>query len=332
LRILLTGGNGFVGSHVLDELLRLGHEVTVLLRKTSDTRFIEGALGRARVVYGDVQSAESLQPAVRDAEAVVHCAGKTKAVRKRDYYAVNALGTQGLVEACNKHARDLRRFVLISSLAASGPGTSQAPAREDGPARPVTAYGDSKLKGEQFARRALRSGCIVLRPAAVYGPRDGDFLVAFKTVAGGVAPLIKGGRQRVSLVYVADLVRAVVAALEAPQEAAGVYHVAHPLPLTQRELLETIAEAMGKRPFYVPMPAPLLYVAFAVRDLVSRVTRKPSIVNLGKIPEYTAPGWVCSTERAASRLGFTARTPIEEGVRLTLRWYIEHGWLKEGGG
>jgi len=329
VRVLLTGGNGFVGSHILDELLRRGHEVTLLLRETSDTAFIADALARVNVVYGDLQSADSLAPAIGDAEAVIHCAGVTKALRRRDYRRVNVRGTQNLVDACNAGAGALRRFILVSSQAVSGPGTSKAPAREDAPPRPVTVYGRSKMLAEDCVRMHCRAPFTILRPAAVYGPRDGDFLVAFKSVAGGMAPLIKGGRQRLCSVYVADVVRGVMKVLADPDAGQGPYHLAHPMPLTQREMLEEMSAAAGRQPLYLPVPALLLYPAFALRGLLSRVTGRPTVMDLQKIPDYVAPGWVCSTARAAEELAFTASTGFAEGAGRTYRWYVEHGWLKE---
>jgi nucleoside-diphosphate-sugar epimerase len=325
----LTGGNGFVGSHILDELLRQGHEVTLLLRESSDTDLIRDALAQARVVRGDVQSAESLAPAVSDVEAVIHCAGKTKAVRQSEYAAVNTQGTQNLVDACSAHGGKLQRFILISSLTVSGPGTSQSPAREDAAPRPVTPYGRSKMLAEECVRTRCRVPYAILRPAAVYGPGDRDFLVAFKSVANGVAPLIKGGKQRLNTIYASDVAQAVMLALAGGGAAGGIYHLAHPMPLTHREMLEEIARAMGRKPLYVSVPALVLYPVFAVRGLASRLTSTPSVMNLQKIPEYTAPGWVCSTARAAQELGFTARVAFEEGARRTLQWYVKNGWLKE---
>ncbi len=328
MRVLLTGGNGFVGSHILDELLRRGHQVDLLLRQTSDTRFIADVLERVRVVHGDLRAADSLAPAVREAEAVVHCAGITKAVRRRDYYNGNARGTENLVSACNAHARGLRRFVLVSSQAVSGPGTSKEPAREDAPPRPVTVYGRSKMMAEERVRKGCRAPFTILRPAAVYGPRDGDFFVAFKSVADGLAPLIKGGRQRVCSIHAADVVEGVMKALEQEDAGPGPYHLAHPMPLTQREMLEDISAAVGRVPFYVPVPRLLLYPVFAVRGMLSRVTGRPTVMNLQKVPDYVAPGWICSTARAAEDLGFAARIPFPEGARQTFAWYVENGWLK----
>ena len=131
MKVLLTGGNGFVGSHVLDRLRERGTETVLLLRRTSDTRLIREHLDGVEVRRGSLGDAQSLREAARDATHVVHCAGKTKVLRSAEFYEVNRDGTRNLVEALNAQAGRVRRLVHVSSLAAAGPGTPQAPARED---------------------------------------------------------------------------------------------------------------------------------------------------------------------------------------------------------
>ncbi len=327
MKVLLTGANGFVGSHVLDALLAAGHETAITLRRASETRFIERHLTEVQVHYAPLADAEALRAALAGAEVVIHCAGKTKAVCAREYFAVNAEGTRRLVEACNAHAGALRQLVHISSLAVSGPGTPPEPAREEAPPAPVSAYGRSKAQGEEHVRTACRVPYTVLRPAAVYGPRDTDFFLLFQAVHRGLVPLVDGGRQPVSLIFAPDVADGVLAALGREPGYGHVYHLAHPVPWTQRALLGRMAQAMGVEPRRLPVPGPLLYAACLGRDLYARITGEPSIMNLTKVPEYTAAGWVCATDAAREDLGFEAGTDLDEGIRLALDWYRDRGWL-----
>jgi nucleoside-diphosphate-sugar epimerase len=316
-----------VGSHVLDRLMAAGHDAAILIRRTADTAFIDRHLDGARVHYGSLEEAESLVALVSDADAVVHCAGATKALRPGDYHRVNADGTRRLVEACEANGKRLRRFVFMSSLAVSGPGTLAEPARESTDPGPVTEYGRSKLAAERHVRRMRRAPFTILRPAAIYGPRDRDFHVAFQAVQRGVAPLISGGRQPLSLVYVIDVAQAVLLLLEGTAGEGGTYHLAHPEPCTQAGFFAAVADCMGAKPLRLILPRPAVYAACALQEIVSRVTRRASIMNLGKIPEYTAPGWVCSTDRARQDLGFDAGTSLRDGVRLAFDWYRANSWL-----
>lgn len=327
MRVLLTGANGFIGSHILELLLGRGFGVALLLRKTSDTRFIERCLPHVEVRYGSLDTPECLREAVRGVEAVIHCAGKTKAVRKRELYEVNGEGTRNMVAACNASADSVRHLIHMSSLSVSGPGSAESPAREDAPPRPISAYGRSKQLAEDYVRRDCRVPYTILRPAAVYGPRDRDLFVAFKTVHDGVLLLIRRGRQPVSFVYVTDVAEAVVKALGCAAAQGNTYHLAHPVPWSQGAFLSKIADAMGVRPRRVLVPALVLYPAGLLAAARSWATKRPSMLSLAKVPELTAPGWVCTTRRAREDLAFVAQTTLDEGVRLTLDWYRSNGWL-----
>ncbi|MHC4591092.1 MAG: NAD-dependent epimerase/dehydratase family protein [Planctomycetota bacterium] len=326
MRVLLTGANGFIGSHLLDRLVESGSDVAILLRRTSDTSFIEGHLACVDVRYGSLESADSLREACRDANVVIHCAAKTKAVRTREYYEVNAHGTRNVVAACNA-SDSVEQLILVSSLAVSGPGTPESPASEEAEPQPVSHYGKSKALAERHVRQDSRVPYTILRPAAVYGPRDGDIYLAFKTIQRGLMPLIGGGRQPLSLICVGDVVEGVLKSIGRASALGGTYHLAHPVPLTQRAFLGEVAQAMGAKPLRIAVPTAALYPLCLVRDLWSRITSKPSIMNLQKVSECRAPGWVCSTARAAQDLDFVAATSLEQGVRLTLKWYRENGWL-----
>lgn len=329
MRVLLTGANGFVGSHVLEALLQEGHQVRILIRATSDTSFIEPLLPDLDVRRGDLREAPSLRAVVEGAQAVIHCAALTAAVRRRDFYTVNAAGTRRLVEACNT-AGGVERFLLVSSQAVSGPGTPERPAREEASPRPVSDYGRSKLLAERYVRRLCRAPWTILRPTAIYGPRDSDFLLLFRSARAGVLPLVNGGRQPLNVAYVRDVARAVAAALGAPAARGRIYHVAHPQVVTQAELGTAVANAVSTRPARLFVPHVLLYPLCLLKDAAALVSGRPSPLNTRRIPEYAAPGWVCTTERAADELGFTAEVGLQEGARRTAAWYRENGWLSGG--
>jgi nucleoside-diphosphate-sugar epimerase len=235
-----------------------------------------------------------------------------------------------VVAACNAHCGGLRQLVFISSLAACGPGTRERPAREDDPPRPVTAYGESKLLAERHVREESEVPFTILRPCAVYGPRDADLLLAFRAVAGGMMPLVGGGRQPLSFIYAPDLARGVALTLGSQQALGRTYNLAHPVPWTLRAFGARIGGAVGVDPIRLPVPKPLLYAACLWRELLARITSRPGILNLQKIPEYTAPGWVADVGRAARELGFRAPTDLDSGLRRTVRWYREHDWLQKG--
>jgi len=335
MRVLLTGANGFVGSHVLD-LLREGPDVlgepvgpiSILLRRTSDTRFIAGHLPHVTVHCGSLSAPDALARAVEGAECVIHCAGKTKALHVEEFYQVNQEGTRNLVRAVNANEAPVRHLVHVSTCAVCGPASANRPASEDESARPVSEYGRSKLLGEREVTERCEVAYTVLRPSAVYGPRDVDFLSAFRGVRARLMPVFgRGGGMDVSLVYARDVARAVLSCLDRPEAFGKTYNVAMPEPCTSLDLLTEIARQMRVRAVAVRVPIAALYPVCLVSEALSRITGKASILSRQKYQELKQPGWVCATARIREELGFVATTSLQKGVALTLDWYRRHGWL-----
>lgn len=328
MKVLLTGASGFVGSHILDLLVARGIPTAILLRPGSNRRFIEPHLSRVDVRVGSIAEPASLAAALAGITHVIHCAGCTKAIGRAEYYRVNRDGTRNLVDAVNQRQTEIRRLVLISSLAAAHPARAAAPAREDDEPAPVSDYGRSKLAGERAVRDHARVPFVILRPAAVYGPRDGDFLLMFKAARSRWVPSFGGGRQELSLVYVQDVARAVIACLDRLPVENRVFHVAHREVTTAHELTAEIGRQLGVSPVQVPLPLPLLWPVCLAGEVIARIRRRPSIVNLQKYPELTAPGWVCDGRRLRAELGIEPATGLREGIASTAAWYRAHGWLR----
>jgi len=323
MRVLVTGGNGFVGSYVVEALLRQGHRVICLVRRTSDLRWIEGLEVAYR--YGDVRDERSLREAVKGVEAVVHLAGLVKASSPDGYLQVNAKGTENLLRACEGE-NSVRYFLLMSSLSAAGPARGPEPLREEDEPHPISTYGWSKLMAERLAlARSDRFRVGVLRPPAVYGPRDTEVLTFFRWAKRGILPIPAQKPGWVSLIYVEDLARACVMALE--REAEGVYFVAHPETTSWEEVGRTIAQGLERRalPLYVPFP--LVYAAALCAETASRLSGRAVQLNREKVTEMAQPYWICDPSKAKRDFGFQAEIDVEEGMDRTLRWYLQEGWL-----
>ena len=328
MKVLITGANGFVGSHILDALLEAGVAVRILLRKTSNTRLIQHHLPHVEVhYYAGIDSPAGPQEAMRGVECVVHCAGKTKVLRIREYYEANQHGTRNVVEAANRHGGSLRHLILISTRAVSGPSTRDNLSREDATPAPVSEYGKSKLLGEREVTGACEVPYTILRPSAVYGPRDSDFLHAFRAVRARLMPLFDGGRQEINLVFARDVARAVLRVMCEPKASGKIYNVASPQRSTTREFLEEIARQMHVRALPLYLPSAALYPVCLVQEAVSHLRGRPSILSRQKFHELRAAGWACCIERIRQDLGFVADTPLSDGVRQTIAWYEQHGWL-----
>ena len=319
--ILITGATGFVGSHLVEALGRRGVEARALVRETSDTSFLD-RYGLVRQV-GDLTDLRSVKRALAGAGTVVHLAAATRALSAATFHRINAEGTQRLVEAMKDGGRR-RRLVYLSSLAAVGPSTE--PVGTGARAQPITAYGRSKLAGEWACLSDPDIDAVVLRPPAVYGPRDRDLLTFFRLANRGVLPELGSRTRRLQMVHVSDLAEAIVSAIEATG-ASGVFHVAEPTAYTWDDVLGMMAEAVGVSGRRIPVPAGVVRVAAAVTELAARVVRRPVIFDRDKAREILAAGWLCETERARRELGFEARIPLGRGLRETAEWYRAYGWL-----
>jgi nucleoside-diphosphate-sugar epimerase len=326
MKVLLTGASGFVGSHILDHLCARNIDTAVLLRPTSDRRFIEPHLSQVEVRSGSIADPASLNEALLGITEVIHCAGFTKARRSAEFYQVNHLGTQNLVRAVNARRDEVQRFVYVSSLAVNGPATAANPARESDPPRPVSDYGKSKLAGEQEVLEHCKTAFTIVRPPAVYGPRDYGFLSMFKAVKSHILPLTSR-RQSLSLVYVKDLAQAILACLQSAKAAGKIYYAASREIVTARQMAEQIAAQMHCWTVPFPIPAALLWPVCLFGELRSKINGKPALLNLQKFAELRAAGWVCDSSRLSTEVGFECRTPLESGISETLQWYIGERWI-----
>ena len=326
MKVLLTGASGFVGSHILDSLRARGIDTAVLLRSTSNRRFIETHLPHITVCTGSINHPQSLGAALRDITHVIHCAGCVKASRLPEFYEINHLGTRNVVEAINQRTGQIQRLVHISSLAAGGPATADRPAREDDPPHPVSEYGKSKLASEQEVRQC-KSDSVILRPPAVYGPRDDAFLPFFKTIKAHIQPRVGSASFALSLVFVKDLAETVVACLTPAAAAGKMFYVASPEITKAHALAAEMAAQMKTWTLKIPLPRLALWPACQLQEAISRLTGKPNVLSRQKYAELSAPGWVCDPARLRQELGIGCPTKLQAGLAETLVWYRQHGWL-----
>lgn len=322
---LVTGGHGFIGSHLCERLIAEGHEVRVLARAGSDLSHLSGL--EVEIFRGDLLGPLDLSEALRGVQWVFHLAGALKGFREADLMAVNRDGTRRLTEVCVAHARELRRFLLVSSLAAAGPSPVGAePLTEEAPPRPLTWYGRSKLEAEGVVR-ASGLPCAILRPPVVFGPRDRDVLSVFRMAKWGLAPIPGHQERRYSVIYAPDLAEGLLRAAEAPVPSGEIISLVHPEVVTWTDLGQRIARSLGRRGRVVHVPEGLLRMAGRLADVASRLRGRPGIFSAQKVEEMLAPAWVASPQKAQRLLGWSATTPLDEALALTARWYRDHGWL-----
>ena len=329
-RAVVTGANGFVGSHLIETLIARGPSPRAVVRESSDTRWIPATVERATASLDDVAA---LGRAMRGASVVFHLAAVTSASRLTEYERTNVDGTRRVLEAVKSHAPEAR-VVLCSSLAAVGPARGGRALAEDDEPVPVSPYGQSKLAAERVAESfAAENGLevVIVRPSAVYGPRDRDILAAFRLASNGIALRVASPQQRLSMVHATDLARALVLAAERAPVRPGTtrrYHVSDGATQTWRAVTAAIAAAVGRRVLTVPMPAAAAFGAAAIDSFVAGVRRTKPLITRGRIYELLADDWSCDIARARDELGFAAEVSLADGIRETCAWYRAEGWLR----
>lgn len=326
-RVLITGASGFIGSFLVESALRQGFEVVAGIRRGSPRTFLKDpALTFLELDYGSTARLTA-QLEVARCTHVIHCAGTTGTKGTGSFQEVNVTYTRNLIDALAAGAVAPERFIYIGSLAAQGPGdpTTLAPLRAGDPEKPITAYAKSKLDAEQLVRSASFPK-VILRPTAVYGPRDKDFLELFRWIKRGISPTLGGAGQRLSFVYVKDLADATVDLLLAPSPA-PLYLISDGRSYATDELSDLVAEALGKKYFRLRLPtsilAPLLYLS----DHVHQWSGRHPFLSTEKVKEITSKNWQCDSSPLWRDLGRQPGYDLKSGVKETAEWYRNEGWL-----
>ena len=278
--------------------------------------------------YADLTDPQACRAAVEGVDLVLHLGGLTRAPGLREFRCVNVEGVRCLLAACRAATPGPRRFVLVSSIAAAGPGSPGRPRRETDPCQPVTPYGQSKLEGEAVLRaEAEHVPWTIVRPPIVYGPRERDVLTIFRLCRRGVVPVVGFREKHYSVVYGPDLARHLLELALAPQAAGATYFVAEERAYGYRELVSAIGRAVGRVPPQPRVPHLVPRLLGLLGSCVQPFRRRPPLLTLAKLPEIVAPGWVCSTDAVRAVLPGVAPTDLESGARQTVAWYRDNGWL-----
>jgi nucleoside-diphosphate-sugar epimerase len=334
-RVLVTGASGFIGLQLVEALLNRGDDVRCLVRSTSQVEPL--VKHGVQLAHGDVTDRETLPGAVANVDVVYHLAGLTAANRLADYCRVNECGVQNIVQACAARTTP-PTFVLVSSLAAAGPVVVRdRPRVETDPPQPVSRYGQSKRAGELAAdARAGDVPITIVRPPIVLGPGDRTGAAMFRNVRRFRSFVVTGLGRRLSVVYVADLAAALIAAADRGERLSGVaanpgrgyYFVAAAERPTFGELARLVARSVN-RPYAwpIPLPLPALWIVGGIGETIGHLTGRARYVNLDRLREVAAGDWICSSEKAQRDLQFIPGAPLEERIEQTTQWYKQHGWI-----
>lgn len=320
---VVTGGTGFIGWNLCERLRDCGWVVRAVVRPTSDNPLPDG------VERVDARlRADEMQPSLEGAQVVYHLAGLTRASSYEQFLRINAEGARQTAIAAQRAGA----FMLaVSSQAAAGPGTPAAPAREKDEPRPVSLYGRSKLAGEAAIRQIAELRWAIIRPPAVYGPRDRDFLTLFRMGRRGLFPLLGAADTAYTLVHVSDAVDALITVAEAGVTGdSGVqgetFFIGHPEIVRSADFSSALGAIFDRRVRSLRVPRPLLWTLAEIGELAGKLGR-PALVNRSRYRELTAPGFVCDVSKIQRHVGHTARLDLRRGFAATADWYRARGML-----
>lgn len=334
-RILITGASGFIGGFLVKEALERGYEVWAGIRSTSSRANLQDK--RIRFIdlkYSDrkVLTAQLID-FVREYgpwQYVIHNAGVTKTLDKRDFYRINALNTANLIEALAASGCKPEKFLLMSSLSSYGRGDEKTfrPILLDDPQLPDTDYGKSKLEAENYLRNQSYFPYVILRPTGVYGPGEKDYFMEIKSIKSGFDFAVGFTPQRITFIYVKDLVIVAFLALENERVRNRHYFVADGDVYTDESFARMIQEILPKKyVLHARIPLGLVYVACQVSEWIGKLLKKSMTLNTDKYIILKQRNWICDVTPLLEELGFVPAYPLRRGLEESIEWYRKKGWL-----
>lgn len=325
MKVLVTGASGFIGSILVEKLLESGFDVTASIRITSSKAYLsDKRIKFIELDYSDIQSLKEVFNSNKF-ECILHLAGLTKARVPEDFNRVNYLYTKNLIDSI----KDLNiRFIFLSSFAAHGPGDEKAflKVRNQDKDNPNTQYGISKLNAENYIRGNLKDNYLIFRPTGVYGPREKDYYIYFKTIKNHLEPYLGFQPQRLSFVYVDDLVELCINAITS-SISNNTYFVSDGNMYLDKEFAQITKRVLNT--WTIKLRFPLLLVKWIsnFNEFLSNILGKSFTLNKDKYNILSARNWDCDIEDLKKDLDYNPKVFLEEGVRKTIEWYKNHDWL-----
>jgi nucleoside-diphosphate-sugar epimerase len=328
-KILITGASGFIGSFIVEEALNKGMEVYAGIRNSSSKKYLTDK--RIHFISLDFSDKESMKKQLSELhfDYIVHAAGLTKAQKKEDFDIVNFIYTKNFVDALIETNSIPDRFIFISSMAAHGPGddNNTIPVKLSDAPHPDTLYGISKLKAENYINSLKNFPAITLRPTGVYGPREKDYFVFFKTINGGIEPYIGFKNQYLTFIYVKDLVNLVFKAISS-SISGKTYFVSDGKGYTSKEFSLITKKILNKKTIKLFVPLILVKLIAISLETGSGWFGKVPTLNKDKYNVLKARNWLCDMSDLEKDFGFKAVYFLEDGVKEAVEWYKNEKWLK----
>jgi nucleoside-diphosphate-sugar epimerase len=324
MKAFVTGGTGFIGSHIVEALLDSDQYTEIRCLVRNEEKWLSGL--NYRKISGDLNDLKALGRGLAGADVLFHVAAIVKAPTKKEFTRANVEATENLVRLAQK--KGVKNIVILSSLAAAGPSNGP-PKTETDPMEPVSMYGQSKMEMEHRVKHiATENDSIkIIRPPAVYGPREDQIFSFFKSCSRGICPIIgDGNNPRVSMVYVGDLVDGIIKAANKKETGIQTYFISGEGTHSWNEIRSVTSKVLGKRTIPLKIKPSLVKKAASVIENISSLFGIYPVVNKEKANELILE-WTCSSKKAQTEIGYVPKTSLAEGISRTIHWYKMHNWL-----
>ena len=323
---VVTGANGFVGSHLVDLLLEKKYRVRCLVRKTSNMKWLEGK--DIEIIDTGLFDKEGLRKAFNDASYIFHVAGVVKSKKPEGYFKGNVDTTRNLLDAALEFKDTIQRFLIVSSQTATGPSLDGIPVNEETKCHPITTYGRSKLAEEKLAQTYMdKLPITICRAPAVYGERDTEIMIFFKTFNKGLMTTIGFNRKKISLIHVLDLVYGFLLAATNDKSKNQIYFISSEKYYTWEEIGKVTSDVIGKNPVKVKIPHSVVFSIATIAQFFALFNTGPATLNIEKARDITQTNWTCDTGKAIKDLEYHQKISIEEGIKRTVDWYKKMKWI-----
>lgn len=329
-KIFITGASGFVGSHLVEAAQNLGLEVHAAVRKSSNIRDIEPFVNQ--FVFPDLGNPQELKSLFNKEQYsyIIHAAAMTKAKDENVMRLVNVGYTDSILDAATSAEMPLERISYVSSLAAIGPipYASEKLITENTPYNPLTVYGRSKEASELMIQQKFTDAPVsIFRPTAVYGPREKDIFILFDTMKKGFDPYIGRNPQKLSFIYVKDLVDVLLKGVIVKQDGLQIYNISDGEVYSRYAMAEIFKEVFQKRMFRMHVPLGLVRSVAEISQRLYRNSSKTPVIYPERLRELTAENWGCDITHAMNNLDFKPQYNLQTGLKESLIWYKENKWL-----
>ncbi|MDD3700742.1 MAG: NAD(P)-dependent oxidoreductase [Bacteroidales bacterium] len=331
--VLITGANGFIGSYLVRAAIEKGYKVTAGIRSTSNLSYLEGLpitylemdLSN-KTAISEVLFKQVSQNSYFD--YIIHNAGITNSLHKQDYHTVNFQYTKNLVNALIDCQCVPDKFIYMSSLASYGPLDEESirPIQEDDLSDPITLYGQSKLKAEQFLTSKTDFPFLIFRPTGVYGPRDKDFLLMYKMIHYHIETYIGTSDQILTLIYVKDLARLIINAMGSDISRKS-YFVTDGHQYSALEFSKVVKTALNKKTLRLVFPKTIVQALAYILEKVAKLNGNTPILNTEKLKEISRKHYLCDSSPVFTDFGFEPHYDLISGIKESIAWYKQEKWL-----